>query len=84
LIFTGHHFQNLSKNLPKNIISEHPKKSDKNLKKTNAVKGLKVALVHHLDMPIMRQTGFHISPGTNMTAVISKHFRRLNFRKSFA
>ena len=22
--------------------------------------GLKVALVHHLDMPIMRQTGFHI------------------------
>ena len=26
--------------------------------------GLKVALVHHLDMPIMRQTGFHIAPGT--------------------
>ena len=25
--------------------------------------GLKVALVHHLDMPIMRQTGFHIAPG---------------------
>ena len=22
--------------------------------------GLKVALIHHLDMPIMRQTGFHI------------------------
>ena len=26
--------------------------------------GLKVALLHHLDMPIMRQTGFHIAPGT--------------------
>ena len=24
-------------------------------------KGLKMALVHHLDMPIMRQTGFHNS-----------------------
>ena len=32
--------------------------------------GLKVALVHHLDMPIMRQTGFHIAPGTeNQIAV---------------
>ncbi len=32
--------------------------------------GLKVALVHHLDMPIMRQIGFHISPGTeNQLAV---------------
>ncbi|TRY74967.1 hypothetical protein TCAL_04960, partial [Tigriopus californicus] len=32
--------------------------------------GLKVALVHHLDMPIMRQIGFHISPGTeNQIAV---------------
>ena len=29
--------------------------------------GLKVALVHHLDMPIMRQTGFHIAPGENVT-----------------
>jgi hypothetical protein len=26
--------------------------------------GLKVALVHHLDMPIMRQTGFHVAPGS--------------------
>ena len=26
--------------------------------------GLKLALVHHLDMPIMRQKGFHIAPGT--------------------
>ena len=25
--------------------------------------GLKLALVHHLDMPIMRQKGFHIAPG---------------------
>ena len=32
--------------------------------------GLKVALVHHLDMPIVRQIGFHISPGTeNQIAV---------------
>ena len=32
--------------------------------------GLKVALVHHLDMPIVRQVGFHISPGTeNQIAV---------------
>ena len=32
--------------------------------------GLKVAFVHHLDMPIMRQTGFHIAPGTeNQIAV---------------
>ena len=32
--------------------------------------GLKVALVHHLDMPIMRQIGFHIAPGTeNQIAV---------------
>ena len=29
--------------------------------------GLKVALVHHLDMPIMRQTGFHI--GKNMLSI---------------
>ena len=27
--------------------------------------GLKVALVHHLDMPIMRQTGFHIGKDDN-------------------
>lgn len=26
--------------------------------------GLKVAIVHHLDMPIMRQRAFHIAPGT--------------------
>ena len=32
--------------------------------------GLKLALVHHLDMPIMRQKGFHIAPGTeNQIAV---------------
>ena len=29
--------------------------------------GLKVALVHHLDMPIMRQTGFHIGNRYNST-----------------
>ena len=34
-------------------------------------KGLKVALVHHLDMPIMRQTGFHISPGTENQIAIT-------------
>ena len=35
-----------------------------------ASEGLKVALVHHLDMPIMRQIGFHIAPGTeNQIAV---------------
>ena len=29
-----------------------------------------MALVHHLDMPIVRQVGFHISPGTeNQIAV---------------
>ena len=33
--------------------------------------GLKVALVHHLDMPIMRQTGFHISPGTENQIAIT-------------
>ena len=44
---------------------------DKNLIKTNTVKGLKVALVHHLDMPIMRQTGFHISPGTENQIAIT-------------
>jgi hypothetical protein len=32
--------------------------------------GLKVALVHHLDMPIMRQTGFHIAPGTENQVTI--------------
>ena len=32
--------------------------------------GLKLAIIHHLDMPIMRQKGFHISPGTeNQIAV---------------
>lgn len=38
--------------------------------------GLKVALVHHLDMPIMRQTGFHIAPGTeNQVRIVwKKHF----------
>ena len=37
---------------------------------TEASEGLKLALVHHLDMPIMRQKGFHISPGTeNQIAV---------------
>ena len=25
---------------------------------------LQVAIVHHLDMPIMRQRAFHIAPGT--------------------
>ena len=44
---------------------------DKNLIKTYTVKGLKVALVHHLDMPIMRQTGFHISPGTENQIAIT-------------
>ena len=35
-----------------------------------ASEGLKIALVHHLDMPIMRQKGFHIAPGTeNQIAV---------------
>jgi hypothetical protein len=33
--------------------------------------GLKVALVHHLDMPIMRQTGFHIAPGTENQVTIN-------------
>ena len=33
--------------------------------------GLKVALVHHLDMPIMRQTGFHVSPGTENQIAIT-------------
>ena len=32
--------------------------------------GLKLAVIHHLDMPIMRLKGFHISPGTeNQIAV---------------
>ena len=26
--------------------------------------GLKVAIVHHLDMPIIRQRAFHVAPGT--------------------
>lgn len=26
--------------------------------------GLKVAVVHHLDMPIIRQRAFHVAPGT--------------------
>ena len=26
--------------------------------------GLKVAIVHHLDMPIIRHRGFHVAPGT--------------------
>ena len=26
--------------------------------------GLKVNLIHHLDMPIMKQTGFNLGPGT--------------------
>ena len=26
--------------------------------------GLKVAIVHHLDMPIIRHMGFHVAPGT--------------------
>ena len=30
-----------------------------------------MALVHHLDMPIMRQTGFHISPGTENQIAIT-------------
>ena len=30
-----------------------------------------MALVHHLDMPIMRQTGFHISPGTETQIAIT-------------
>ena len=33
--------------------------------------GMKVALVHHLDMPIMRQMGFHISPGTENQIAIT-------------
>lgn len=33
--------------------------------------GLKVALVHHLDMPIMSQRGFHISPGTENQIAIT-------------
>jgi len=39
--------------------------------------GLKVALVHHLDMPIMRQTGFHIAPGTENQASHGNLFREL-------
>ena len=32
--------------------------------------GLKVSIVHHLDMPIMGQKGFHLAPGTeNQIAV---------------
>ena len=53
------------------IIVWSKKQIDKNLIKTNTVKGLKVALVHHLDMPIMRQTGFHISPGTENQIAIT-------------
>ena len=53
------------------IIVWSKKQMDKNLIKTNTVKGLKVALVHHLDMPIMRQTGFHISPGTENQIAIT-------------
>ena len=30
----------------------------------NALQCLQVAIVHHLDMPIMRQRAFHIAPGT--------------------
>ena len=33
--------------------------------------GLKLALVHHLDMPIMRQKGFHIAPGTENQIAIT-------------
>ena len=28
------------------------------------IEGLTVAIVHHLDMPIIRQRAFHIAPGT--------------------
>ena len=33
--------------------------------------GLKVALVHHLDMPIITQTGFNLSPGLNTQVVVT-------------
>ena len=46
--------------------------------------GLKVALVHHLDMPIMRQTGFHISPGTeNQIAITPTLLSTTQVRKIF-
>ena len=44
--------------------------------------GLKVALVHHLDMPIMRQTGFHIAPGTENQVRQWHDFRCLSSRLS--
>ena len=38
--------------------------------------GLKLALVHHLDMPIMRQKGFHIAPGEETLRLQSKRSGR--------
>ena len=33
--------------------------------------GLKVKLIHHLDMPIMKQTGFYLGPGTENQIAVS-------------
>ena len=33
--------------------------------------GLKVNLIHHLDMPIMKQTGFNLGPGTENQIAVS-------------
>ena len=33
--------------------------------------GLKVGLVHHLDMPLITQTGFNLAPGSNTQVVVT-------------
>ena len=42
-----------------------------------------VAIVHHLDMPIMRQRAFHVAPGTENQIPITPTQRELGFYPSW-